>query len=179
MSNFRSVLLLALCLLGGCDVVDRPYYKLSALGGTVTRESPSLSQLGIPIGEEIQLSVSVLCYALAPQRDFSAGDPCEIGVYATASPADDVQFTSVGFTAEVIDPPGSEIVAQGRIPDFLDVPSLRFGRATTFVDLNFDDVPQRFLLHLPVLSINGTVYELPAVTFTYEENIDIDFLFSM
>ena len=176
MNKFRCIGLSALCLLGGCDVVDRPYYKLSAPDGTVVRETAAVSQLQIPIGQEIELGFTVLCYALAPPRDFSAGDSCEIGVYASS--AEEIQFTSMDFSAEAVDPPGMEMAAEARIPDFLSASAARNSsrpfRETVIVDLSYDDAPQQFLLHLPALATENTVYEPPSVTFTYQDNIDID-----
>jgi hypothetical protein len=176
MSRKIGIVLISVGLLGGCEIVDRPYYKLSAPDGTVTRESAVFSTLQIPMAEEILLGVGVLCYAVAPPLDMSAGDPCNVLIYASGSGADDFRFANLQFTAEVVDPQGTQIVVRALSQNFGEPPP-EYGSCAwplkAQVYLSYEDEPQQFILHLPPFTINSSTYEPPSVTFTYQRNADV------
>lgn len=175
MRSLRCSVILGVGLLGGCYVVDRPYYELTVPGGSTTGENPSGSVLQIPIAEEIRLDVRALCYAV-PGPDMSEGDSCDVWIYAFGARADGLTFTDLQFTADVIDPQGAQITAHAIDPDFGEPPA-DYGRRTwparAMVDLEYEDPPRQFILNLPRITVDSETYQAPAVTFTYQSSIEV------
>ena len=174
------ILPICLGLLCGCSVVNRPYYKLSAPGGALTRETSAFVVLDIPLADDLKLSVLSLCNAI-PGPSMAAGDPCDIWVYAFGSAADEFKFESMQFSVHSIEPPEMPMAADASHPDFGVPPPSPGGSRTwpakAFVDLEYSGAPQQFLLNVPRIFVGDRSYMPPPVTFSYEENVDVQFYF--
>ena len=167
-------------LLCGCSVVNRPYYKLSAPGGALGRESSAFVVLDIPLADDLQLSVLSLCNAI-PAPSMASGDPCDVWVYASGSAADEFRFENMQFSVQSIEPPEMPMTADASPPNFGVPPPSVDGPSTwpakAFVDLEYSGSPKKFVLNVPRIFIGERSYMAPPVTFSYEENVDVQFYF--
>lgn len=134
----------------------------------------TISTLDVPISDDVLLSVLAVCYAPSPV--YPPDEPCDVGIYAFGSGADDFRFTNLGFTVDVVDPQSAQVEVQARVPDFGSPPpdyATRTWPVKVWIDLSYQDIPQEFVLNLPRFSVGRDSYQPPSVTFSFQRNVDV------